>query len=314
MKKKVSSQNQVNILIVENKDINIKLLKRILPGENYNFKKVKNHDEAVKKLSREEYGIVITESEFPGVKGIELIKRIKDSRSEHCVLVSSSFPTIKEALESLKAGAYDFIPIPFDEETTKIILNKAVERQKLFKERDKYKELSHKDGLTELFNHRHFHELLENEVRRSKRFTRRFSLLMIDIDNFKNINDTYGHFEGDRILKSISNFFSKNVRNIDQVCRYGGEEFTIILPETDKNGALILAHRLRLLVPFAIKKPNFSNNNIEPTISIGLTCYPTDAQIKNELIKSADLALYQAKHLGKNRVCSFIPDLKKKKK
>ncbi|MDD5772026.1 MAG: diguanylate cyclase [bacterium] len=313
MKNLVDSSDQINILVVENKDITLKFLKKILPGSHYHLEKAKDHNEAVNKLSKGEYRIIITESEFPGIKGIELIKRIKDTNSEHCILVSSSFPTIKEALESLKAGAYDFIPTPFDEEATKIILNKAIERQKLFKERDKYKDLSNKDGLTELFNHRHFHELLEKEIKRSKRFAHRFSLLMIDIDNFKNINDTLGHFEGDRILRNISKFFSQSVRDIDQVCRYGGEEFTIILPETDKNGALILAHRLRLMVPVTINKSNLSYNNIETTISIGLSCYPVDAQMKDELIKSSDLALYQAKHLGKNRVCSFIPDLINKK-
>ena len=197
----------INILVVENNDISLKQLKKILPGKKYNFEIAKNHDEALEKLSSGKYEIFITEFKFAGAKDIELIKRLKDTESNLCLLVTSGFSSINEALDSLKAGAYDYLPVPFDEEVSRIILNKAIERQQLYKEKEKYKELSNLDGLTELYNHRHFHELLENEVKRGKRFTRKFSLLMIDIDNFKSINDTYGHFEGDRILKNISKTF-----------------------------------------------------------------------------------------------------------
>lgn len=182
----------------------------------------------------------------------------------------------------------------------------AIEMERLSKERDKYKRLSNRDGLTGLFNYRHFHELLRDEINRCKRYRREFSLLMIDIDDFKSFNDTYGHLEGDTILKKVSKFFSQNVRDIDSVYRYGGEEFTIILPETTREGAFTLAHRLHSLVHTAYK--------IKPTISIGVTCYPDDAKEKNELIRKTDLALYEAKKLGKNQVCIFKPGLEQTEK
>ncbi|MEW6087912.1 MAG: diguanylate cyclase [bacterium] len=313
-KREFTESDIINILVVKNRDITLKLLKKLLPGKRYNFEIAKNHNEAIKKVSKGKYEIVVTEFKFGGEKDIELIKRLKDTKSQLCLLVTTGFSSIKDALDSLKAGAYDYIPVPFDEEAAKIILNKAVERQQLYKEKEKYKELSNLDSLTGLFNHRHFHELLENEIKRSKRYLNKFSLLMIDIDNFKHFNDTYGHFEGDLILKSISSFFLGNVRDIDHVCRYGGEEFAIILPETNKNGALVLAHRLRLLIPISISKSSLLKCHVEPTISIGLCCYPGDSMVKDELIQKADLALYQAKHLGKNRVCTFMPELIKTKK
>lgn len=188
-------------------------------------------------------------------------------------------------------------------ETAKIM---AIEMERLCKERDKYQKLSNRDGLTSLFNYRHFHELLKDEIKRCKRYSREFSILMIDIDDFKSFNDAYGHLEGDMILKKVSKFFSQNVRDIDSVCRYGGEEFTVILPETTRGGALTLAQRLHSLVHATCK--------VKPTISIGVSNYPDDAKDKNELIKKADLALYEAKRCGKNKVCVFTPELEKTKK
>lgn len=259
----------VNILIVETKDVAAKLLKKILSKKQYNFKIAKNHSDAVKKLSKGKYEIVISK--------------------------------------------YDHIPTPFDEEAAKIILYEAIEMQRLHKEMDKYKELSNRDGLTDLFNYRRFHELLGDEIKRCKRYGRKFSVLMIDIDNFKSFNDKYGHFEGDQILKRISRFFLQNVRDIDSVCRYGGEEFTIILPETTKDGAFILAERLRSSISDSIHRTDHSAYENKPTISVGLSCYPGDSDNKNELIKKADLALYEAKRLGKNKVCIFTPELETEK-
>ncbi|MFH1287524.1 MAG: GGDEF domain-containing protein [bacterium] len=264
-KKATDAADAINILIIETKTAAAKLLKKMLSKKQYNFKIAKNHSEAVKKLAKGKYEIVITK--------------------------------------------YGYIPVPFDKEVAKIMLYETIEKQRIYKERDKYKELSKHDGLTSLFNYRHFHEVLKDEIKRCKRYSRGFSVLMIDVDNFKSFNDTYGHFEGDLILKKISKFLMQNVRDIDSVYRYGGEEFTIILPETTKDGAFILAQRLHSLLPVSIFKTKNTAYNIKPTISIGLSCYPHDAKDKNELIKKADLALYEAKHLGKDRVCIFTPEL-----
>ncbi len=154
--------------------------------------------------------------------------------------------------------------------------------------------LSNSDSLTGLWNHGYFQYLLGEEIKKMENIKRPLSLLMIDIDDFKLFNDSFGHQAGDSILKQVSKILKDVSRRIDIVARYGGEEFSIILPETKKEEAFILAERLRQTVehnPFP--KPM--------TISIGIAAYPEDAQTKEELILKADKALFEAKRTGKDR-------------
>ncbi|MEJ2545449.1 MAG: diguanylate cyclase [Calditrichaceae bacterium] len=159
------------------------------------------------------------------------------------------------------------------------------------------------DGLTKLYNYRYFMQELERETNRAKRYNQIFSLFMLDIDKFKNYNDTYGHPAGDRILQTISKLLLKNIRSTDTLARYGGEEFVVILPGIEREEALALAEKLRNL----IANHSFFNEEIKQdckiTISIGISCYPEDNESASELIKTADKALYQAKQTGRNKVC-----------
>lgn len=173
----------------------------------------------------------------------------------------------------------------------------AIDNAKLY-------ELATKDGLTKLYISRHFYTLLENEIRRCSRYKHKMSLLMLDIDNFKNINDTYGHLIGDQILRELSNEISQTVRKIDIPARYGGEEFIVILPETTKEDAVIIAERLRVNIS-KIKVKAKEDTYISPTTSIGVCQYPMDGEDAKTLINSADTALYHSKHNGKNIVSIF---------
>ncbi len=157
------------------------------------------------------------------------------------------------------------------------------------------------DGLTGLYNHRMFQERLEEELLRARRYDRKLFLMMIDIDHFKQFNDTYGHQTGDEVLKTVARLIKGNVRNLDFPARYGGEEFVVILPETDCKNALMVGERLRSLVegyPFFVG----DGERARITISIGISCYPNDSDDKTELIRMADEALYHAKKMGRNRV------------
>ncbi len=151
---------------------------------------------------------------------------------------------------------------------------------------------AHTDSLTQLWNHGYFQYSLEEMLSIAKAGESSLSLLLIDIDNFKQYNDQYGHQKGDEILRSISYILREQSRKMDLVCRYGGEEFAIILPETNRQEAGQIAERLR----DAVEKANL------PTLSIGVASYPEDAKDKQELIELADGALYKAKRLGKNQV------------
>lgn len=167
----------------------------------------------------------------------------------------------------------------------------------------KVQELAITDSLTGIFSRRHLLERLKEELGRSKKFKYNFSFLMIDIDHFKSYNDRYGHLVGDAILKEASRVIKENIRQIDLVGRYGGEEFSVILSETDKKGAGFVAERIRQ----AIEEKNIRvyDEDLKVTVSIGVSSYPQDSSDTQALIDKADQAMYQAKQTGRNRVCVF---------
>lgn len=168
----------------------------------------------------------------------------------------------------------------------------AIDNAKLY-------ELATKDGLTKLYINRHFMTLLENEMRRCSRYKHHMSLIMLDIDDFKLINDTLGHLTGDQVLREVSSQILTTIRKIDVAARYGGEEFVILLPETTKQGAGIIAERLRKNVENLRVRTN-ENKIAATTISIGISQFPDDAATAEELIETADKALYYSKRNGKN--------------
>lgn len=167
------------------------------------------------------------------------------------------------------------------------------------------KELSITDDLTGLYNRRYFNQRYEREVVRAKRYKRPLTVLMVDIDHFKNFNDINGHLLGDEALKKVAMSLESNLRKADIVARYGGEEFVILLPEIDKSHADQVAEKLRR----TIEGKNFPKEQYLPnknlTISIGFATFPGDSTNGKELLELADRALYQAKTEGRNRVISF---------
>ena len=164
------------------------------------------------------------------------------------------------------------------------------------------KQLSVTDNLTRLFNRRHFDFEFDREFKRAKRYNNDLSIAIIDIDYFKKINDTYGHSCGDYILKEVAFLIKDNFRQTDIVCRYGGEEFAVILTETSKETSHIPLERLRKRVEN--NKFNFKGQKINLTISIGLTSQ-TDTESCFDMFDIADKALYEAKNSGRNRVVKF---------
>jgi len=159
------------------------------------------------------------------------------------------------------------------------------------------------DGLTGVFVRRYFLDMLKEELERSLKHNFRLSFLMVDLDHFKECNDKLGHLVGDVILKDAARMMKKNIREIDIIGRYGGEEFALLLPETDKGSAAVAAERLR----WAIANRSFKayDEVVNMTISVGLSTFPDNAKTVEELIDTADKALYEAKAQGRNRVVVF---------
>ncbi|GAM09911.1 response regulator PleD [Geobacter sp. OR-1] len=157
------------------------------------------------------------------------------------------------------------------------------------------------DALTGLYNNRYFMQVFPHEMIRARRYSKPLSLIMIDVDNFKKLNDTYGHPKGDQVLANLGKILSASLRASDLSFRYGGEEFTVILPETRLEGAFLVAESLREKV-FKEITPLLGQSELSVTISLGVAGYPYDAASTDTLLSHADACLYKAKHQGKNRV------------
>ena len=302
------------ILVVEDEANSRLLLKTYLTSEGYEVKTARSGEEALDIVAESQPSVIILDIILPGINGYDVCKRLKHS------IVTNFIPVIlvtalrgnDEHIQGIEAGADDFISKPFNrvELLTRIksllrikALNDALEQkiEELEKARTKLRKLAVTDGLTGLFNYRAFRRQLHLEIQRSKRFNLPVTLLMMDIDFFKEYNDRFGHPNGDRVLQRFAQILYNNVREVDCLARYGGEEFALILPGTEKKSAKIAAEKLRRLIeqtPFPMEK-KLPKGRV--TMSIGGASYPEDTQEEEELIRLSDQALYKAKNSGRNR-------------
>jgi diguanylate cyclase (GGDEF)-like protein len=260
-----------------------------------------------------------------GMSGIELLQQIKQISPDTQILIITSHSSVETAIESLRAGAYDYIMKPFDDldMITKAV-KRAIEKSRLVIEnqflveslKQNKKELERlnevfwdmavRDGLTGLHNHRYFYETLSKEIIRSNRHGWVFSLLFMDVDFFKDYNDTHGHLEGDNVLRELAEILRKRFRRTDVIARYGGEEFVVLLPEMNKHDALATAEEIRKLVEGYPFRGRETQPEGKLTVSIGVSSFPEDGQDNESLLKNADEALYRAKNSGRNTVCKVV--------
>ncbi len=210
---------------------------------------------------------------------------------------------LEEGAERLGTGDLSYrVPLNAEDELGHLGRRFNAMAEKLASSQAALEDLSIHDGLTGLYNYREFHRRLTEEAERSRRYNRPFSLLMLDIDDFKSVNDTCGHLAGDEALRTFAALVRREVRPVDQVARYGGEEFAIILPETTGPGALAVGERMRDIIATQLI-PVGPAKTVSLTVSIGVSTFPEEAESEEKLIGAADRALYKAKQTGRNRVC-----------
>ena len=307
-------RNQEFILVVEDEANSRLLLKTYLTSDGYEVKTARSGEEALDITAESQPSVIILDIILPGINGYEVCKKLKHSIATNFipVILVTALRGNDERIQGIEAGADDFISKPFNrvELLTRIksllrikALNDALEQkiEELEKAKTKLRKLAVTDGLTGLFNYRAFRRQLHLEIQRSKRFNLPVSLLMMDIDFFKNYNDRFGHPNGDRVLQRFAQLLHTNVREVDCLARYGGEEFALILPGTEKKSAKVAAEKLRRLIeqsPFPMEK-KLPKGRL--TMSIGGASYPEDTQEEEELIRLSDQALYKAKKSGRNR-------------
>jgi len=246
-------------------------------------------------LRREPFDVMLLDMSMPAISGLDVLRQVTQAFEELPVIIVTGHGSIEIAVESMQAGAADFVTKPVPAAVLHLRIQKALEHART-------RRLASTDGLTEVYNHRTFQERLSQEIARADRYRRPLSVLMIDVDHFKVYNDTCGHPQGDIVLQDLARLLREMSRTSDTVARYGGEEFAIILPETDSVGAQKIAQRLREQV----EGYAFPGQDLMPggslTISIGVATH-APAGSKDALLQAADTALYTAKREGRNRVC-----------
>ena len=296
----------LNILIVDDEEDIRMLFKEILTLPGYNVWTAGSGVEAITMMNDLEFSIVITDLRMPNMGGVEVTQKFKEINSDITVIAITGYASMQSAEALLKEGAYDYITKPVDINEVRIIVKRAAERYRLLsevKEKEIYKELAITDGLTEVYNRHYFNQTLPRELERARRYNIPLSFLMVDIDHFKKFNDSQGHLAGDWALKRVSQVISGSVRIPDMVFRYGGEEFAVVLPETDKPDAIAVAERIRANVSLTRFLDSEMISSQHLTVSIGACTFPVDAQNFQEIIEESDTHLYSAKRLGRDRIC-----------
>lgn len=254
--------------------------------------------DAIERLAENHFDMVITDINMPRMDGTELIKRIKADFDGVDVIAMTGDQSKYKYTEVIELGASDFISKPFELNELEARINRIIREGSLLAE---FEQLSTRDGLSGLYNRRYFDENLRREATRALRQQYSLYLLLIDIDDFKLYNDTYGHQQGDSLIIEIAKAIICNIReDVDSGYRYGGDEFAVIIPHVTPKQALMVAERLRT---------RFKDKNVlSASLSVGMAklrgCWKTLEEDLRVLIREADRALYRAKKNGGNQICA----------
>ncbi|OEU71766.1 MAG: diguanylate cyclase response regulator [Desulfuromonadales bacterium C00003093] len=297
------------ILIVDNDESIRESLHEFVESAGYISSTASSADEALVFLKTNNMDVVITDIIMPEMDGLEFTSLIK-KKYDADVIVMTGYSGDYSYEDAVTIGASDIIFKPIRFEELLLRLKRVLKERQITIERvrllDELQNLAITDGLTKLYNSRYFYKQLDLEVDRFKRYHHPFSLLFIDIDHFKRYNDTYGHVEGDKVLVKLGRIIMSCLRAMDSAYRYGGEEFTIILPETIGKEAEIVAPRIRTKMESEEFTPK-PGKIVHVTISIGVTEYNSNDRVST-LVRRADKAMYIAKQKGRNRICSLFAD------
>ncbi len=310
MKKKTTSPSASRILVVDDEPEVQLLLSDLLSLSGYTVRVAGDAKEATAILASGNIDLVMIDVIMPKIDGIALTKSLRESGTDIPVIIMTGFASIDTAVESMKAGATDFITKPFNVNHVLFTIQKAFETQNLRRmaqESEHFKKLSYLDDLTGIHNHRYFDTFLNREIERQKRYRRPLALMMIDLDDFKHVNDTYGHLFGDETLREMARLLRRAIRNSDFVARYGGEEFVVVLPETEPPEAVTVGRRILESVNHEQNLPGIAGEISLVTLTIGLAGCPRHAKDRESLILQADQALYRGKREGKNCLCVAGP-------
>jgi two-component system cell cycle response regulator len=312
------------ILVVDDSRTQLDWLVQVLEREGYAVSGASDGREAIRKVRSDPPDLVLLDMILPDMDGLEVLRFVKARPEDQFipVIILSVKSDLDSKVTGLRIGADDFLAKPFAE--AEILARcAAMLRIKQLQERlremqRKLEEQSITDSLTGLKNRRFFDERLQEEFKRAQRYGDYVSLIMIDLDHFKDVNDRFGHPAGDMVLREAASLIRASIRDPDICARYGGEEFAVILPKTHMSGALAVAERIwRELgtkeypvtsgpAAAAAAARRDGAPTVKVSASVGLAFYPSkDINSGDLLLRFADQALYQAKKAGRNTICLY---------
>lgn len=296
------NQNYQDILLIDDDAVVRAMLADLLIPAGFRVRHARNGIEGLRSVQEQCPFIVITDWVMSAMNGIEFCRALRSQELPHYVhvILLTAKSQTQDLIMGLKAGANDFLTKPFSHGELSARLQNAL---RILELEGRLNDLARRDSLTNALNRRTFHAVLDREWSRADRYGHPLSCVMMDADHFKRVNDGYGHLMGDQVLKTLAQALEGQSRCEDRVCRWGGEEFCILLPETDERGAHTWAERCRS----AIEAIEFRSgqHDITVTASFGVAQWCDDMQTPEQLVHCADQALYAAKRAGRNQVVSF---------
>lgn len=302
------------VLVVEDSAAQADWLGKVLAREGYQVQVARDGSEAIRRVRSDPPDLVLLDMILPDMDGLEVLRILKAGTDGEFVpiILLSVKADLDSRVAGLRIGADDFLAKPFADaeiqaRSAAMLRIKSLQDQ-LRAAKAQLEKLSVTDGLTGLYNHRHFEERLHEEFRRGHRYSDPVALIMLDLDHFKSINDRFGHPFGDRVLRGTAELLSTSIRDPDICARYGGEEFAIILPKAQLQGALVVAERIhremgRKSYPVHSDPPGAQGADVRVTASLGIAFYPSrEVTTPEALVKFADEALYRAKSEGRDAI------------
>jgi two-component system cell cycle response regulator len=301
-----------SVLVVDDDPSVVRMLEMGLADE-YRVVPIDQPWKALAVLAAEDIDVIVTDIRMPEISGFEILRAAKESNQlVEVILLTGKLPDkAKPAVAALHSGAHDYLLKPVRIRELKKAICQALSKQRQHMEdKRKLQQLirrANTDYLTGLSNRHHFQHQLKLEFDRSDRYERSLSCIILDIDDFKRINDDYGHYAGDLVLQRLGELILAHFRSSDLKCRYGGEEFVLVLPEANEERAAMVAEKLRRLI--AKQSFDFAQPPLQITTSIGIaTSWKRNFASAENLIHAADVALLQAKRAGRNCVRAHSDD------
>ncbi|MDP2808403.1 MAG: response regulator [bacterium] len=307
--KKVLSSYRSHILIVEDDERITNICKSILGAGGYVVDIAPDGEEAQKYLRAAIPDLILLDLMLPGINGLDLLKQLKEDSvtKDIPVIIITALSDLKTKVKSFYMGVDDYLVKPVNSlellARVKANIRKHMAQQELKYSLDETFQQSITDPLTGLYNRHYLSTVMDRELALFKRHGRMFSLMIMDIDNFKSINDNLGHLSGDQVLTGAARILKDEIRTSDLAVRYGGDEFIVVFSDTKEDQAMVIAQRIREAVE---QKKFIEGKEQKASVSIGLTQASEQDNSGEDIIKRADDAMYQAKRAGKNRVVSLF--------